>query len=103
MDVAMNFRREHLPLSQRTHYVITNGGDQPNIVPDTASVWYYFREHDFASVKSLYDIGTTAAEPAAKKPDTPVPHQRLGEPAPIYSTKPLAEAAYENIKLVGMP
>jgi aminobenzoyl-glutamate utilization protein B len=40
MDSAWNFRREHLPLSQRSHYVISNGGDQPNIVPDTASVWY---------------------------------------------------------------
>ncbi|HEY8254563.1 MAG TPA: peptidase dimerization domain-containing protein, partial [Rhizomicrobium sp.] len=45
MDVAMNFRREHLPLSQRTHYVITNGGGQPNIVPGVASVWYYFRDY----------------------------------------------------------
>ena len=54
MDVAMNFRREHLPLSQRTHYVITNGGGQPNIVPGVASVWYYFRDHTFDPVKTLY-------------------------------------------------
>ena len=44
MDVGWNFRREHLPLTQRSHYVITDGGDQPNVVPPTASVWYYFRE-----------------------------------------------------------
>jgi aminobenzoyl-glutamate utilization protein B len=103
MDVAMNFRREHLPLTQRTHYVITNGGDQPNIVPDTAAVWYYFREHDFASVKSLYDIGNETAEAAARETGTTVTHELLGEAAPIYSNKPLAEAAYENMKLVGMP
>src|SRR5580704_11378826 len=41
MDVGWNFRREHLRLAQRSHYVITNGGDQPNVVPPTASVWYY--------------------------------------------------------------
>lgn len=103
MDVAMNFRREHLPLTQRTHYVITNGGDQPNIVPDTASVWYYFREHDFASVKSLYEIGNEASEAAAKETGTTVTKQLLGEAAPMNINKVLAEALYENIKAVGMP
>lgn len=39
MDVGWNFRREHLRLQQRSHYVITNGGDQPNVVPSDASVW----------------------------------------------------------------
>ncbi len=37
MDVGWNFRREHLRLAQRSHYVITNGGDQPNVVPPTAA------------------------------------------------------------------
>src|SRR5206468_3275023 len=44
MDIGWNFRREHLRLQQRSHYVIPDGGDQPNVVPRTASVWYYFRE-----------------------------------------------------------
>ena len=103
MDSAWNFRREHLPLSQRSHYVITNGGDQPNIVPDTASVWYYFREHDFASVKSLYETGNEIAESAAKATGTTVTHQLLGTAASMNGNKPLAEAVYENIKAVGMP
>ena len=47
MDIGWNFRREHLRLQQRSHYVITNGGDQPNVVPPNASVWYYFRETDY--------------------------------------------------------
>ncbi len=51
MNVAMNYRREHLPLSQRTHYVVSNGGGQPNIVPGIASVWYYFRDYTFDRVK----------------------------------------------------
>ena len=49
MNVGWNYRREHLRLSQRSHYVITNGGDQPNVVPRNASVWYYFRETDSAA------------------------------------------------------
>src|SRR5437588_10122604 len=47
MDVGWNFRREHLRLAQRSHYVITNGGDQPNVVPPNATVWYFFREADY--------------------------------------------------------
>ena len=103
MDTSWNFRREHLPISQRSHYVITNGGDQPNIVPDLASVWYYFREHDFASVKDLYNTGNEIADAAAKATGTTVTHQLLGTAAPINGNKVLAEAAYENIKAVGMP
>jgi len=103
MNSAWNFRREHLPLSQRSHYVISNGGDQPNIVPDTASVWYYFRDKDFASVKALYDTGNEIAESAAKATGTTVTHQLLGTAASMNGNKVLAEAVYENIKAVGMP
>ena len=103
MDSAWNFRREHLHITQRSHYVITNGGDQPNIVPSTASVWYYFREHDFASIKDLYETGNTIAQAAAEATGTTVTHQLLGTAAPGYGNKPLAEAVYENIKAVGMP
>jgi len=103
MDVAMNFRREHLPLSTRTHYVISNGGGQPNIVPGLASVWYYFREKDFASVKTLYDIGNKTADAAAMMTDTSVEHKLMGYAAPNFGNKPIAELAYANIQAVGMP
>src|SRR5204862_2339753 len=53
MDVGWNFRREHLRLAQRSHYVITNGGDQPNVVPPTAAVWYYFREADYDHIMDM--------------------------------------------------
>src|SRR6188508_1797677 len=46
MNIGWNYRREHLRLAQRSHYVISNGGDQPNVVPPLASVWFYFREND---------------------------------------------------------
>jgi aminobenzoyl-glutamate utilization protein B len=103
MDVAWSFRREVLHISQRSHRVISNGGDQPNVVPSEAAVWYYFREHDFASVKDLYDTGNTIAEAAAMASGTTVTHQLLGEAAPYYGNRPLAEAAYANTKAVGMP
>jgi len=103
MDVAWNFRREHLPLDQRSHDVITNGGGQPNVVPDTASAWYYFRQKDFASVRNLYQIGNEISEAAAQATGTTVTRQLLGYAAPNFANKPLAEAAYANIKAVGMP
>src|ERR1700753_3164594 len=62
MDVAWQFRREHLHISQRSHNVISNGGGQPNIVPGVASTWYYFREHDFKSVRELWAIGNKIAD-----------------------------------------
>jgi aminobenzoyl-glutamate utilization protein B len=103
MDTAWNFRREHLPVTQRSHYVITNGGGQPNVVPGLASVWYYFRDRSFANVKSLYDTGNEIADAAAKATGTTVEHRVLGYAAPNFGNKPLAEAAYANIKAVGMP
>jgi len=103
MDTAWNFRREHLPLTQRSHYVITNGGGQPNVVPGKASVWYYFRDRTFGAVRNLYNIGNEIAQAAAKATGTTVTSQILGYAAPNFGNKPLAEAAYANIKAVGMP
>src|SRR3569833_923559 len=103
MDVAMNFRRELLPLSQRTHYVVSNGGGQPNIVPGVASVWYYFRDYTFDRVKELFDIGNRTADAAAMAPATTVAHKLLGFAAPNYGNKPLADLLQSNIEVVGMP
>lgn len=103
MNTAWNMRREHLPLTQRSHYVITNGGGQPNIVPGEATVWYYFRENSFKSIRDLFELGNTISEAAAKGTGTTVEHRILGYAAPNFGNKPLAEAAYENIKKVGMP
>lgn len=103
MNIAWNMRREHLPLTQRSHYVITNGGGQPNIVPGEATVWYYFREQTFDSIRKLYETGTEIADAAAKATGTTVKRRVLGYAAPNFGNKPLAEAAHENIKLVGMP
>jgi aminobenzoyl-glutamate utilization protein B len=103
MNVGMNYRREHLPLSQRTHYVISDGGGQPNIVPGLAKVWYYFRDHTFDTVKTLYDIGNKVADAAAMMTDTTVEHRLLGTAAPNFGNKPMAQLAMANIEMVGMP
>src|ERR1043165_1038644 len=61
MDTAWNFRREHLRIQQRSHYVITNGGDQPNVVPPNATVWYYFRDTNYPNTRALWELGDTMA------------------------------------------
>jgi aminobenzoyl-glutamate utilization protein B len=103
LDVAWNFRREHLPLAHRSHYVITRGGDQPNVVPSEAAVWYFFRERTYPQIKELYALGTTMAEAAAKLTDTSVSRRVLGVAWPPHFNKVVAEATQKNIEAVGMP
>ena len=103
MDIGWNFRREHLRLQQRSHYVITNGGDQPNVVPRMASVWYYFRELDYDHIKQMREIGDAMAQGAATMTNTTVSSRVLGSAWPQHFNKPVAEAMYENIKQVGLP
>ena len=103
MNTAWNFRREHLRLPTRIHYVITNGGDQPNVVPPLASVWYFYRELDYDHIKRLFDIGETISQAAAAMTDTEVELQILGSAWPRHFNKVIAETMYENIVQVGLP
>ncbi|MCL4785045.1 MAG: peptidase dimerization domain-containing protein [Bryobacterales bacterium] len=103
MNIGMNFRREHLPLAQRTHYVITDGGDQPNVVPPNATVWYYFRQLTYDSIMNLWKIGDRMAEGATMMTDTSVTSRVLGSAWPGHFSKPIAEAVKANIQAVGLP
>lgn len=103
MNVGWNYRREHLRLQHRSHYVITNGGDQPNVVPARASVWYFFRELDFERIRELRDIGDTMARAAAMMSNTTMTSRVLGSAWPGHFNRPVAEAVAANIKAVGLP
>ena len=103
MDVGWNFRREHLRLAQRSHYVITDGGDQPNVVPPTATVWYYLREADYDHIMELWRIADNMAKAAALMTDTSFTSRLLGSAWPAHFNRPVAEAMYEHIKKVGLP
>jgi aminobenzoyl-glutamate utilization protein B len=104
MNMGWNVRREHLPLSQRSHYIIVDGGDQPNVVPQTASVWYYFRQITFQGVKDMWAIGDRIAEGAAMMTDTELlPTKVLGSAWPRHFNRPIAEVTAANIEKVGMP
>ncbi|PRY41937.1 aminobenzoyl-glutamate utilization protein B [Spirosoma oryzae] len=103
MNIGWNFRREHLELTQRSHYVISDGGDQPNVVPSKASAWYYFRERSYPKIKKLFETGMKIAEGAAMMTDTKMTYEILGSAWPGHFNKPIAEAMYNNIKKVGLP
>jgi aminobenzoyl-glutamate utilization protein B len=103
MDIGWNFRREHLRLATRVHNVITNGGDQPNVVPPNATVWYYYREADYDHIMDLWRIGDKMAQAAALMTDTTFTTRVLGSAWPGHFNVPVGEAMYENIKRVGLP
>ena len=103
MNAAWNIKREHLRLPHRSHYVITNGGDQPNVVPQLASVWYFFRELDQPHIKELFDLGNTMANAAAAMTSTEASWSILGHAYPRHFNKPVAEAVWANIERVGLP
>jgi aminobenzoyl-glutamate utilization protein B len=103
MNIGWNFRREHLELTQRSHYVISDGGDQPNVVPSKAAVWYYFRERTYPKIKKLYETGVKMAEGAAMMTDTKFTYEILGSAWPVHTNRVIAAAAYDNIKKVGLP
>lgn len=103
MDAGWNFRREHLRTEQRSHYVITHGGDQPNVVPPLAKVWYYFREWDYERIRDLHAIGSQIAKGATLMTDTEVTERVLGAAWPGYFNQPIAEALTANIAKIGMP
>jgi aminobenzoyl-glutamate utilization protein B len=104
LNVGWNFRREHLRPQHRLHYVIRDGGDQPNVVPRTASVWYYLRETTYPRIKELFDMGQTMAEAAAAMTGTKLERTRiLGSAWPRHFNRPVAEAMHRNIETVGLP
>ncbi len=103
MNVATNYLREHLFYTYRLHYVVTEGGEAPNVVPDRASVWYYIRNTD-ERLEEMYQRVIDCAKGAAIASGTTLDtitvltaiHQR-------HSNKGMAEAIEKNIELIGMP
>jgi len=103
MNISTNYLREHLFYTYRLHYVVTEGGEAPNVVPDRASVWYYIRNTD-ERLEEMYsrilDCANGAAIASGTILDTVTVltaiHQR-------HSNKGMAETIQRNIELVGMP
>ncbi|HEU5219121.1 MAG TPA: peptidase dimerization domain-containing protein, partial [Gemmatimonadales bacterium] len=104
MANAWEFHREHMELAQRSHYVITDGGDQPNVVPSTAAIWFYFRERDVDRVTKMFEDAKQIARAAASATFTTLDTvQIIGSAWRPHFNKPIAGAMHENAVRVGMP
>ncbi len=103
MADGWEMRREHLRPEQRSHYVISEGGDQPNVVPSEAKIWFYLREMNFDAVEKMLATADTIADGAAKMTSTTVSRKILGVAATQHFNRPMAEAAQANIVAVGLP
>ena len=103
MNIGWNYAREHMHPLGRSHSIINYGGDQPNVVPSKASIWYYFREITYPKIMAAYERGNEIAEGAAMMTRTKMSKRILGTAWPRHFNKVMAETMYENIKTVGLP
>ena len=70
MNVGWNYRREHLHPDQRSHSIFLDSGDQPNVVPSKASIWYFLREITYKGIMEMYDAANKMAQGAALMTNT---------------------------------
>jgi aminobenzoyl-glutamate utilization protein B len=104
MGMSWEFQREHMELAQRSHYVITDCGDQPNVVPPTSAIWFYFRNLDYDRTLAMFDDAKKKATAAAMMTGTQVDTvMMVGSGWSGHFSRPVAEDMYANIKRVGMP
>ncbi len=102
MNTSTEYLREHLHYTSRMHYVTTEGGEAPNVVPDRATTWYYVRNSD-KLIKSDFERVLNCAKAAALATDTQLeitPYTAIHQ---CYRNETLANMIQENIKMVGMP
>ncbi|UHG90578.1 amidohydrolase [Spirosoma oryzicola] len=101
MDYMVNMMREHIPSDTRIHYVITRGGEAPNVVPAFAEVYYYARHKDRDILQSVWKRIENAAEGAAKGTGTQVEWEVLGGVYNLLPNVTLAEVMHQNLQTVG--
>jgi aminobenzoyl-glutamate utilization protein B len=101
MDNMVNMMREHIPQETRIHYVITNGGKAPNVVPDFAEVYYYVRHPKRKDVVEIFDRVVKAAEGAALGTGTTMKYDIIGGTHDLLINRTLAEVMQNNLEKVG--
>lgn len=101
MDNMVNMMREHVPQETRIHYVITNGGKAPNVVPDYAEVYYYVRHPRKDDVKAIFDRVVKAANGAAMGTETTMEYEIIGGTHDLLLNQTLAEVMQRNLDKIG--
>ncbi|MEE3245238.1 MAG: peptidase dimerization domain-containing protein, partial [Bacteroidota bacterium] len=101
MNYMVNMMREHVPEDTRIHYVITDGGKAPNVVPDFAEVYYYARHTTRDVVIDVFDRMVKAAEGAALGTGTTMDYEMIGGTHELLPNLTLQKLMYDNLKEVG--
>lgn len=101
MDYMVNMMREHIPQETRIHYVITNGGKAPNVVPDFAEVYYYVRHPKKDDVVAIFDRVVKAAQGAALGTETKMDYEIIGGTHDVLLNRTLGEVMQKNLERVG--
>jgi len=101
MDMMVNMMREHVPQEARIHYVITDGGKAPNVVPDFAEVYYYARHNNRDVVIDIFDRIVKAAEGAALGTGTTMDYEMIGGTHELLPNLTLQKLMHENLSEVG--
>ncbi len=101
MNVGVNYLREHVTSNVRMHYVITNGGDAPNIVPPEAEVWYFLRAPLREELNQVTERVKRIARGAAIMTGTEVEIIFQGACSHLLNNHVLADLQYENMKVIG--
>ncbi len=101
MNNMVNMMREHIPQETRIHYVITNGGRAPNVVPDFAEVYYYVRHPNKEVVKEIFERVAKAANGAAMGTETTAEYGIIGGTHDLLLNKSLGEIMQANLEKVG--
>ena len=91
MDMGLAQYREHMTPTMRMHRVITEGGDQPNVIPRTAAVWWYFRDFTAEGAGKLFEQAKKIAQGAALMTNTRVEIDVMSAVWPVRGNRTLAE------------
>ncbi len=103
MNVGANYLREHVIEEARIHYVITDGGGEPNVVPPEAEVWYYVRAPERDEVEEIYQRLLKVAEGAALMTETEMEINFLSGCYNKLVNRPIADVLWEKMQMVGPP
>ena len=101
MDDMVNMMREHVPQETRIHYVITRGGEAPNVVPAFAEVYYYVRHPKSSEVKSIFERVVKAAQGAALGTETRMEYEVIHGVYNMLPNETLAKIMDANLRSVG--
>ncbi len=101
MNFMVNLMREHVQQNTRIHYVITRGGEAPNVVPAFAEVYYYVRHPEMREVKEVFSRIIKAAEGAAQGTGTRMEYELINGVYNLLPNEILTKALYNNLKMIG--